>query len=187
MNRTFATADLATLPPSRVGRSSPHFGAINEILLKVVSGLSVKNLANVLGATLKTARNRVEAERKFTIDDLAAMLHSEHGWEVVAAIMAEAPQPPRWWRMCASVMGAADARKMQIAAKRKMNKALEDALDADRDITDAIERAEAFAVHDEEFTRAVHHASRERTGVPHRAVVAPAKARAKIGYAGRER
>jgi len=140
-----------------------------------------------LGVSVKTARNRVERERKFTIDDLAAILHSDHGWEVVAAIMAQAPRKPRWWQICAPVMEAADIRKMQMAAQRRVAKALEGALDADRDLTAAIERAELLAVRETNEPREVDYAARQGIRVPHRAVAAPSKARTKIAYAGRER
>ena len=53
----------------------------------------------------------------------------ERGFEIIAAIMAD--HRPEWWRICAPLMDAADIRKMQIAAQRRIKKILESAIDAE--------------------------------------------------------
>lgn len=185
------SGEPAKLRSSELGHSLPQFGATNEtILMKIKDIFSAKTvpaLATLLGVTIKTSRNRVERERKFTIDDLAALMHSDHGFEVVAAIMANAPRPPQWWRICAPVMNAAEIRKMQMVAQRRIANALEDALDADQDLTAAIQRAELLAVRETNEPRQVVHEARPGDGLRDRVVAAPAKARGKTPYAGRDR
>ena len=68
---------------------------------------------------------------------------------------------------------AADIRKMQMAAQRRVAKALGEALDADRSLSQAIARADALAVHDEEFARPHADALRSMAGLHHRAVAPP--------------
>ena len=186
-----ASGEPAKLRSSEVGRSLPQFGATNETILRKIKDIfetkTVPALAALLGVTVKTARNRVERERKFTIDELATMMHSDHGWEVVAAIMADAPRPPQWWRICAPVMNAAEIRKMQMVAQRRVANALEDALDADQDLTAAIERAELLAIRATNEPRQMGHEARSSAGLRDRGMAAPAKARGKIPYAGRSR
>jgi hypothetical protein len=60
---------------------------------------------------------------------------------------------PEWWRICSALMDAADIRKMQMAAQRRIAKTIEGVLDADRSLSAAIHRAEALAVQDEEHLR----------------------------------
>lgn len=46
------------------------------------------------------------------------------------------------------LMDAAEARKMQVAARRRLEKTIESAVDADRHLTAAIQRAEALSDQD---------------------------------------
>jgi hypothetical protein len=80
-------------------------------------------------------------ERRLDVEELGALIRSERGFEIVAAIMGDAR--PEWWRIVVPLMDAADARKMQIAARRRLEKTIESAVDADKHLTATIRRAEA--------------------------------------------
>lgn len=149
-------------------------GAANSSIVMRIKEMyphkTVQTLAEWLGISERTAKHRLGRSREFTVDEIAILLHSEQGFEIVAAMMASAPRVPMWWRVCAPVMEAADIRRMQMLAQRRIAKALEGALDADRDLTSAIHRAEALAVHDADHVGPHIDALRSMARVPHSAV-----------------
>jgi hypothetical protein len=121
-----------------------------------------------LGVSDKTAKRKLGHERSITAEELGVLIRSERGFEIVTAIMGDAR--PEWWRVCSAVMDAADIRKMQIAAQRRIAKTLQGALDADRDLAAAISRAETLAVQDPEHMGNQLDALRSMSRVPHRAL-----------------
>jgi len=120
--------------------------------------------------------------REFAVDELAALLRSEHGFQFLVDVMADAA--PAWWRLCRPLMTAADAQRMQVAARRKIKQALEQVLDADSKLTTTIERGQAALIlQDEEFygARLAPHGGPDGQntsayGVPRRAVAPTSKA-----------
>lgn len=125
-------------------------------------------LGRFLGVSDRTAKRKLAAEREFTAEEIGKLIRSEDGFHFVTAIMGDAT--PEWWRICATLMDAADIRKMQMAAQRRIAKTLKGALDADRALAETISRAEALAVHDEEHASAYIDAVRSMARVPHSAV-----------------
>ena len=104
-----------------------------------------------LGISKRTAKRKLDGDREFNAEEIGKLIRSERGFEIITAIMAD--HRPEWWRICAPLMDAADIRKMQIAAQRRINKILGSAIDADKSLSASIARADALAVHDEEFAR----------------------------------
>lgn len=129
-------------------------------------------LSEMLGVSERTAKRKLGCERELSSDEVGRLIRSEQGFEIIGAIMADAARIPEWWRICAPLMEAADIRKMQMAAQRRLTKALEGALDADTQLRATISRAETLAVHDEEHARPYIDALRAQ-GRSHNRAVAP--------------
>lgn len=125
-------------------------------------------LADWLGLSERTAKRKLAQDRVLSVEELGHLIRSERGFEFIVAIMGDAH--PGWWRICAPLMEAADIRKMQIAAQKRVAKALAGAIDADKQLSAAINRAEALAFHDEEHMRPHIDGLRTMAGVPDRAV-----------------
>lgn len=134
---------------AQVGRT--NFSISSKIKEMYASAKPTAVLAEWLGISQRTAERKLGGHRPYSAEELGHLLRSERGFEILAAVMGEAK--PAWWRICAPLMEVAEIRKMQKAAQRRVSKALEGALDADRDLTDAIARADALAVHDEDHMR----------------------------------
>lgn len=124
----------------------------------------------------RAAKHRVAATRDFTVDELATLLRSEHGFHFLADMMGDAR--PQWWALCAPLMQAAEARRLQHAAQKKIQRALRGALDADTDLSATIHRAEAaMAFQDEDFMRPHLDGLHAQRGLLDRPVASPAKGR----------
>lgn len=166
--KSTANASGGTFP--QIGETSIR--VINKI--KEMYELPAVIFGRWLGVSDKTAKRKLNFERSLTVEELGVLIRSERGFEVVAAILGDAK--PAWWRIVVPLMDAADARKMQIAARRRVAKTIESVLDADRHLNAAIERAEALAVQDEEHARPNIDALRSMRRLSGRAV-APSKGR----------
>lgn len=159
------------------GERFPRIGEINRAVISKIKEMyehPAVIFGRWLGVSDKTAKRKLGLERALTVEDLGRLIRSERGFEIVAAIMAD--EKPAWWRIMVPLMDAADARTMQIAARRRVAKTIESVLDADRVLTAAIHRAEALAVHDEEHISPHLDALRSMGRVPNRPV-APSKGR----------
>jgi len=148
--------------------------AISQVLREIFPAKAWSHIGALLGLGERSAKHRMATTREFTADEIAALLHQPFGFKVVAAIMAQCERPPLWWRVCKPLMELADVQQAQLAARRKVERMLKGAMDADADLTAAIARAEAVAVHDPEFHRPGIDALRSKRRVPHRAVAAAA-------------
>jgi hypothetical protein len=123
-------------------------------------------LAELTGASLRTAERWLAGQRPLSTDALAALIRSEHGLDFLSALMADAE--PAWWRRAKAYFAAIDAQRLQRAARRR----LREAIDADTALTAAIGRADALLVHDEEFYREHADAVRAAARAPDRTMVA---------------
>jgi hypothetical protein len=121
-------------------------------------------LAELLCLKERAAKHRIAGTRELTVDELAALIRSEHGLDFLVALMADAE--PAWWRRVKAYFAAIDAQRLQQAARRR----LREAIDADADLTAAIGRADALLVHDEDFYRPHADAVRAAARVSDRAV-----------------
>jgi hypothetical protein len=121
-------------------------------------------LAELTGASLRTAERWLAGERALSTDALAALIRSEHGLDFLVALMADAE--PAWWRRAKAYFAAIDAQRLQRAARRR----LREAIHADTELTSAIGRADALLVQDEDFYRPHADAVRAAARVPDRAM-----------------
>jgi hypothetical protein len=127
------------------GETFPQFGETNSSVINAINEMyenAAVILGRWLGVTDKTAKRKLNLERGLTVEELGKLIRSERGFEIVAAIVGDAK--PSWWRLVVPLMDAADARKMQIAARRRLEKTIESAVDADKLLAATISRAEAL-------------------------------------------
>jgi hypothetical protein len=168
MRATSLTADdFANMPSAKTGLSTYQDGAINGAIIQIIKDLyregTVKILAGLLSVhgrvcSWKTAKNRLDGARDFTLDEVATLLSSEHGYRVLSAIMDEATKrpgykPPDWWEVCSPLMDLADQERMCEQVRRRTRKAIrkrEDVVDA---LETEIRRAQTLAIHGSEQAR----------------------------------
>lgn len=155
MARASAIAtNFANRPPHKAGSIIPQGGETNWSDLDGVNGRiinAVKEMyaypAVILGRWLrisdKGAKRKLAGERGLSAEEIAVLIRSERGFEIVTAIMGNAK--PAWWRICAVLMDTADIRKAEMAAKRRAAKVLQEVLDDDRQLAEQIQRAETLA------------------------------------------
>lgn len=160
---------------SQTGERFPQIGETSVAVINAIKGMyenPAVTFGRWLGISDKTAKRKLNFERRLDVEELGALIRSERGFEIVAAVMGEAR--PEWWRIVVPLMDAADARKMQIAARRRLEKTLESAVDADKHLTATIRRAEALS--DQDHVGPQLDALRSMGRVPN-SPVAPSKGR----------
>lgn len=156
-------------PQKAAGEKFPQIGETN---IRVISKINEMYEAAAvifgrwLGVTDKTAKRKLNLERSLSVEELGRLIRSERGFEVVAAVMGDAQ--PKWWRLMVPLMDAAEAREMQIVARRRLKQTIESALDADRHLTEAIQLTEALS--DQDHVSVHLDALRSQRRVPDRAV-----------------
>lgn len=123
-------------------------------------------LTELIGLSDDTAQNRMKGSRKFDVDELADLIRSEHGFDVLMAVMAG--HQPKWWRICSPLMEVAEVQRIQAMARKRLRKAVQGALDADRDLAATIAAADVLS--DQEFVRPHVDALRTTGGVGNRTV-----------------
>jgi hypothetical protein len=130
-------------------------------------------IAAIAGVSVRAAERWIAGEREISTDALARLLRSEHGLQFLVAIMGEAR--PKWWTWFLRI-GVVSRVLRRRQADMKL---LREAMDADRDVTAAIARADALLIQDEDFHRPFADALRSVAGVPDRAVASAAGAKGK--------
>lgn len=172
MTRMSGTAEFfANRSPSKPVTRFTQVGQTNFWLISKFKEMYEKPAAVIsdwLGISERTAKRKLGCERELSAEEIGLLIRSEQGFHFVTAIMGDAR--PEWWRICSALMDAADIRKMQMAAQRRIAKTLEGALDADRTLSATIARAEALAIQDEEHVRPHIDALRSIGRVSHRAM-----------------
>lgn len=152
-----------------LGTDFPKLGNVSEAVVNRIKELYVFPavvLGRWLGVSDKTAKRKINGERVLSADELGVLLRSERGFEILEAVMGDAK--PAWWRIVVPLKDAADARQVQIAARRRLKKTIESALDADQHLTRTIQAAEALS--DEDHTSPHLDALRSMGRVSHRTV-----------------
>lgn len=66
-------------------------------------------LCDLLGVTERVAKHRLAGSRAYTVEELQAMLQSEHGFEILQALMGDAQ--PKWWWWAQRVIATAERRR----------------------------------------------------------------------------
>lgn len=171
MTRHFAIAGRNAKPGSAVcvTRNDQNGALQNAIALAFRDIFPRKTwleIAEWFGLSERGAKHRLAGSRDFTAEEIAIMLRSEHGLTFLSAIMADAT--PRWWVAFKQQVAIKDARRLETAARRK----LQEAIDAEADLSATIAHTEALS--DQDFTRAHTDALRSFSRLPHRPVDATA-------------
>lgn len=146
-----------------------HHGALTAMISDAVRASVPRKawafLAFALNLTEGGAKHKLYARREYTAGELALLLRSEHGLEILSAVMADSDAG--WWRNFKRQMAISDARRHEREARRK----LQEAVYATDDLTVAIARAEtALVVSDPDFAGPHVDAMRAVARVPHRPV-----------------
>lgn len=157
MPRIQATMDdFANLPRHNSGPSLYQNGAINAAVIKKIKEIyfydTVKMLADWLDLTIKTAKNRIQGARDFSLDEVGVLLSSDHGFKVLTAIMRAAEQrpgyrAPAWWEVCEPLMDLADAELLCEAVRRRTNQVIRKREDVADALEAEIRRAQTLAIH----------------------------------------
>lgn len=132
--------------PASTGNGTVN-SAIASVIREIYASKTAETLAVWLRIAVRTAKHRLAGSREFTLDELEALLHSEHGFRVVTAIMERAPRKPAWWAVCEPLMDLADAELLVTAIRERTAAAIQKREgDADA-LTTEIRRAQAVAIH----------------------------------------
>lgn len=151
------------------GANVLQFGETNARVINAINEMYAEAaviFGRWLGVTDKTAKRKLNLERGLSVEELGKLIRSDQGFQVVAAIMGDAK--PKWWRIMVPLMDAAEAREMQMIARRKLEKTIESAVDADKHLAAAISRAEALQ--DQDHVSPQLDALRSMARVPNRAM-----------------
>lgn len=153
----------------------PTWRVLADCARKIFPTNTWANLGLALPLNERVLKHRLAGTREFTIDELRCLLRSEDGFKYLTALMAGAE--PKWWRLCVPLMEVAEVQAMQIAARKRLRRAVQGALDADRDTTAALGRADALLVQDADFYRPHADALGSVAGIPDRAMAATRRPR----------
>lgn len=158
---------------AETGIEIPETGIAHSIVISCAKAIFPRKtwayLAVLIDVPERTAKHRLAGSRSLSIDELRMLLRSDQGFEFLSALMEGAEC--RWWRQCRVMMRAVSAR----AQRARITRELHEAVDADRDLSAAINRAEAaLAFQDEDFMRAHVDALGTMARLPDR-TVAPTK------------
>ena len=182
MTHANPAAALRANSPSEVGfgesrKTRGVFDAVIQVSRRLWPRKTAAEMAIRARVSSRSAENWLARKADPNAQAFCSLLHSEEGFEFLIAAMADAE--PAWWRLIRALNDSAQAQKLQAVARRRLRRAVRGALDADRDITAAIARAEAAFVRDEEFYGPQIDALRATARVHARAVVTPAKEKLK--------
>lgn len=178
------TNDFRNLTGHNSGLSPPHIGAVNAAIVakikEIYSGNTIKTLASWLRLTIKTAKNRIEEERQFSLDEVGELLGSEHGFKILTAVMEAAAQRPGyrvpdWWAVCEPLMDLADAERLCAAVRKRTDKAIRKREDVADALEEEIRRTQAIAIHGSPQARQQVRALQSYAGADRRVVLAKAK------------
>lgn len=155
MTRMSPTMDgFAKTGGARMCTTSTANETINSIIANKIRDIYNSKTAETLAAWLKisvrTAKHRLASSREFTLDEVEKLLHSEHGFEILAALMTRAKRPPSWWRLCVPLMDLADAERMVAVVRKRTDAAIRDREEVVDALTTEIRRAQAAAIHSPE-------------------------------------
>lgn len=152
-----------------VGANLPRFGETSAAVINKIKEM-YDQPAVLFGRWLnisdKTAKRKLNHERCLTAEELGVLIRSEQGFQILEAIMGNAK--PAWWRIVVPLKDAADARQVQLAARRRLKQTIESALDADQHLTRTIQAAEALS--DQDHAGPHVDALRAMGGLPDRTV-----------------
>lgn len=146
-----AASSFANSGGARTCTTSTAIGSANSAIVNKIRQIYASKTAATLAVWLKismrTAKHRLAGEREFTLDEIEKLLHSEHGYRILTALMERAPRKPSWWATCEPLMDLADAERMTLLARQRVAKAIEKQDNAFEELEIEIGRAETLAIH----------------------------------------
>lgn len=171
-----AAAKRSNSASPHAGENFPQSGETNRRIVNAIKQMydsPAVALGRWLGISDKATKRKLVGERSLSLEEVGSLLRSERGYEILTAIIGEAR--PEWWRLCSVLMDAADIRKMQIMAQRRAAQVLKGVVDADRDLSEDIRRAETLAFYGSEQAGMHADALRSINRVPDRPVASKTK------------
>lgn len=133
--------------------ASPLQIAITDLLRKRNPHKTWAFLAETFGLKERAAKHRLANSVSYTIEELQALIQSEDGLDFLVALMADAE--PKWWWWAKQVMAVASIKrrrkedeqqimKLETSAPAEVGarRRIKGALDANRSISAAVDRAE---------------------------------------------
>lgn len=156
-----------------MGLRNPKLGTTSRIVAHCLKELFPKSTWTYVEKLLcpgeqreRFVKHRLACTRRFSDDDIAALLQSDYGLQVLTAIMGDTQ--PRWWRQLRAFATNIDAMKAQRIAEKK----LREAMNAGEELRQIEQRASALLVQDEDFMRPHVDALGAMGGAAHRAMAA---------------
>lgn len=164
---------LANSGRNNTASGKAETASIHSALVETAKAICSKKtwayIASLIHVDEHVAKHRLRGTRRFSDEDIALMLRSERGIDYLVAIMGDAE--PAWWQRFKKHVAVAEAARMQRAARRK----LQEAIDADADLSAAISRA--AVLQDEDFHRPHVDALGAMRGLPDRSMAPATKRR----------
>lgn len=129
MTSASATAGVSA---NRVGHETAHLisgsahlhRALSKCLRTVFPRKTWAYLGELTGIEEGAAKHRLAGTRRYTAEEIAALLRSEHGIQFLVALMGEAR--PRWWKAVLS-MGLLGSMQRRREADLRLLRGLSDA------------------------------------------------------------
>lgn len=175
MNATIVRAGgKAKSSVAGIGTQSPDFGNVSHLISELMKSIFTDKpwayVAAFIGITPRAAKHKIYGSARYSDDEIAALLQSEHGRQVLAVLMGEAK--PRWYLRLLQQDAVTDARILNRRTQRR----LEEQVRLRDEYLEAMERAEtSLAVQDEAFHRPSIDGLREARSVSNRAVASSLK------------
>jgi hypothetical protein len=138
LTANFDTADSC----GRNRRALRMNAAVMQKARELFPNKTALHLVELTGYSQRAVEAWLSGEAKLPADALAMILKSEVGLDFLKVLMAESPAS--WWRKLAAYFATISAVKLQKAARRKM----QEAMDADGELTAG---AEALLHQDQHF------------------------------------
>lgn len=135
---------------AQIGTGSPGIGStstlISDLMKSIFSDKPWAYVAIFIGITPRAAKHKIYGTARYTADEVAALLQTEHGRQVLSVLMGEAR--PRWYLRLLKQDAVTNARLFQ----RRSRQELAEAKCAVDQLDDDIERAAtALAIQDADF------------------------------------
>lgn len=176
------TTGLAKTGGAKTCTTLTAIGTINSAIAnkirEIYSSKTAETLAVWLRISVRTAKHRLASTREFTLDEVAVILASEHGFQVIAAIMKEAQRTtpnwraPDWWNVCEPLMDLADVERMAELARRRAQKIIRKREATDDALESEIRLAQTLAIQGSGPARARLAALQSYAGADRRSVAA---------------
>lgn len=165
MNATLALQNgKAKSATAILGNKKPRLGNISsqlsELMKEIFSDKPWAHVASFIKSSPRAAKHKLYEGRRYSADEVAALLRTEHGRQVLSVLMGKSK--PRWYARLLEQDAVADAHLFALKADERLKAAV-----AVRDeLTAAIARTEtALVIQDEAFHRNDIDGLREARGV----------------------